>query len=233
MAKKDENPRPAKPLKHGEKRIRKSNAKSFDIGKETPYVRKPTKPLTPHQKKVYNHNRSGLSKRPMDQTVPKEHNSLRFIGVVLRHFSVKYGLKKDDITLCLNLYNSAHFTVEEFNRASILNTGGFTAVFRRFRDLGYIIRVTHTIVNHRKNAKNKIVKTDRYRLSQQIVERMKFIYKVIEEIDVLNEEKFDPYLAHPRIINLVNKLDREVKDVLSGKKKPDLVIPGKQIEEEN
>jgi len=232
MANKDENSRPNKPLKHGEKRIRKRNGKSLDIGKEAPHIKKHVK-LTDFQRRDRNIKMCTANRRPIDQTVPKDHDGLRFIGVLLRYFSVRYDLKKEDITLCLNLYNSAHFTVEEFNRASILNSGGYTAVFRRFRELGYIVKVNHTIRSARKNTKTRVIQTDRYRLSKQIVERIKFVYKIAEQIDMLNAENFDPYLAHPGIIILVNKLNREIKDVLSGKKKPDRVIAGSKIEEED
>jgi hypothetical protein len=130
------------------------------------------------------------------------------------------------------LYNCSHFTAEEFHRASILNSGTYTVPLRRFLHNGYIVRVSKTIIRPRKGAKNRIVATENLRLSNQIVKIVRNFYDIFDEIEILNNEEYDPFLAHPKIIMMVNKMEREVKDILSGKKQQEKIVVVKNVFEE-
>ena len=195
-----------------------------------PYVRhRPIvlkkKEIDPRKKLL--RERSRNNNKPMDQTLPRNWNSHRFIGPVIRYLSIKYGVSKDDFTLFLNMYNSSHFTREEFERASLLNSGTTATTFRRFLKSGFIIPVMHTVFVLNYSGRKKAISTDRFRLSNQVVERVKFFYRINDNIEVLNEEEFDPFLAHPGIINMVNKFEREIKDFKKGRKQVEKIVPGK------
>jgi len=212
--------------------------KYHGISKETPkrsFIKKvPKTPLkdtrSEYKKRLQQVKRSNTY--TICQVIPKPFNSLRFIGPLLRYCSVKYGIPKEDFTLCVNLYNSSHFTAEEFHRASILNSGTYTVPLRRFLNNGYVVRVTKTITKARKGSVKKVVATDKLRLSNQIVVIVRNFYDIFEEIEILNNEEYDPFLAHPKIIKMVNKMEREVKDILSGKKKQEKIIAVENVSEE-
>ena len=220
------------------KKMRRWHGKSTKPSK-APYVRvKPLKPKDTTETDAFRKRRRKVlhtNKHTMDQTIPREHNSLRFIGPTLRYFSVRYGIKTMDLMLCLNLYNSGHFTLEEFNKGAITIFGSCKTQYRRFMELGYMKRVMKTVIEpHKDRSKDrrKVFETDRFQLAHQVVLRLKFIYEVTDEIDVLNEENFDKRYAHPRIIEMVNKMEREVREVLSGKRSADKVVAPNKKEEE-
>lgn len=216
------------------RKLRKYHGKSKETPKRTFVKKVPKTPLkdtrSEYKKRLYQANRN--NNKIICQTIPKAHNSLRFIGALLRYCSVKYGITKEDFTLCVNLYNCSHFTAEEFHRASILNSGTYTVPLRRFLHEGYIVRVSKTIIRLRKGAKNKVVATENLRLSNQVVKIVRNFYDIFDEIEILNNEEYDPFLAHPKIIMMVNKMEREVKDILSGKKQQEKIVVVKNVFEE-
>jgi hypothetical protein len=227
--------RMGRPLKSESKKMRKFNGKSKEMPKHA-YIRKI--PVQPKEKPTISEYKKKLIQTRHDnkvlicQTIPKAFNNLRFIGPLLRYCCVKYGVSREDFTLAINMYNSSHFVMEDFNRASIINSGTFSVPFKRFIAKGYLVRITKTIVKVRKGSRNKIVGTDKLRLSLQMVKRVEHFYDIFNEIEILNNEDYDPFLAHPKIIMMVNKMEREIKDILSGKKKQEKIVVVKDVFEE-
>ena len=152
---------------------------------------------------------------------PRKQYSLRYIGVVLRYISVRYGLIKRELEVILYIYNLREFTKEDFDKAVSLIYGNHTKIYRRFVELGYIKREMRP--RHFQRKAPELEETGKLVLSKQVEVIVQVFYKYYNqllEVDK-NPEAVD---ISSKVMALLNMMDREVEDIESGKKKADGII---------
>ena len=152
---------------------------------------------------------------------PRKQYSLRYIGVVLRYISVRYGLIKRELEVILYIYNLREFTREDFEKAVSLIYGSHSRMYRRFVELGYIKEEQRPVHFQRKAPEYE--KTGKLVLSKQVEVIVQVFYKYYNqllEVDK-NPEAVD---INSKVIALLNMMDREVEDIESGRKKADGII---------
>ena len=93
--------------------------------------------------------------------------------------------------------------------------------FKYFLDNGYIKEVTYTQNFLRK--KSKIVKTDRFRLSTQMIFRITGFYEMYMMMLDLDEGFLTIELIPDRMVKFINDLERESNQIIAGKLSPDKI----------
>jgi len=152
---------------------------------------------------------------------PRKKFDLRYIGIMLRYTSVKHGFFKRDFEVILYVYNLREFTREDFEKAATFIYGRQTRVYRRFFEKGYF-REEQRVIHHERRAP-LFEKTGKLLLSKQIEAIVMNFYRINKELYEV-DDKPQAVDVSPRVMAILNKMDREVEDIESGRKKADEII---------
>jgi len=147
----------------------------------------------------------------------KQFDFLSYYGIVLNYFSVKYGIRKEDIEICMAFYNNKIIDVNSFSNICILNTGTSLNYLKRFKKNNYICE----IVNHVRNSELEVVKNHKiglftlHRDMQQLITAM---YKIIAKLNTLKDHRYKGMFPKELEIEFV-KMNQETESYLTGDKK--------------
>ena len=67
----------------------------------------------------------------------KQFDFLSYYGIVLNYFSIKYGIRKSDIEICMAFYDNKIIDVNSFSNICILNAGTSKNFLSRFKKNNY------------------------------------------------------------------------------------------------
>ena len=147
----------------------------------------------------------------------KQFDFLSYYGIVLNFFSIKYGVRKMDLEICMAFYNNKIIDPNSFSNICILNAGNSSNFLSRFIKNGYISE----ILNHTKKATSedvKSTKTNMYKLSIGMSFMISEIYKIIAKLNTLKEHRYKGMFPKELEQEFV-KMNAEINDYLIGDKK--------------
>lgn len=147
----------------------------------------------------------------------KQFDFLSYYGIVLNFFSVKYGVRKMDIEICMAFYNNKIIDTNSFNNICVLNSGTSANFLKRFKNNGYVSE----ILNHKKAISSGEVKssgTNMYKLTIPMCRMICEIYKIIAKLNTLKERNYKGVFPKELEIEFV-KMNQETESYLSGDKK--------------
>lgn len=147
----------------------------------------------------------------------KQFDFLSYYGIVLNFFSIKYGVRKMDLEICMAFYNNKIIDPNSFSNICILNAGTSVNFLNRFKKNGYI----SDILNHKKSVKTGTLKsstTNMYKLSIHMSVMITEIYKIITKLNTLKEHKYKGMFPK-ELENEFVKMNSEINDYLNGDKK--------------
>lgn len=147
----------------------------------------------------------------------KEFDFLSYYGIVLNYFSVKYGIRKEDIEICMAFYDNKIIDVNSFSNICILNTGNSANYLKRFKKNNYICE----IVNHSRDLDLEVVKTTKiglYTLHRNMQKLITEMYKIIAKLNTLKERQYKGMF--PKELEIEFKtMNAEIENYLTGDKK--------------
>lgn len=164
-----------------------------------------------------------FSSQELSQVNQREFYELKYLQIVLRYCGIKFGMTSRDLKLALFFYDNRPFTREEFNYIASLQLEKQVAIFKHFLDKGYIRKVIKTIVG--KKGGETVKDTGKYMLSNQMVARITKFYKTFNEIQKLDKNEITEDLMIAEIQTIINTIEREAKQIKSGKKNADTIVP--------
>ena len=146
----------------------------------------------------------------------KDFDFLSYYGIVLNYFSIKFGIRKVDIEICMAFYNNKIIDPNSFNNICVLNTGCSNNMLRKFVKNSYITE----IVNHRKfeSKEEQEVKTNMYKLNFKMSSLITEMYKIITKLNTLKESTYKGIFPKELEIEFI-KMNSEIEDYLTGNKK--------------
>jgi len=174
-----------------------------------------------HKLKVLHRSRernSMLSKNKyiIVQPVEREFDFMRYYGIVINFYSIKYGIRKEDLEVGFYFYSNIPFTKDRFDNALVLMTGTNKNKLSRFIKEGLIQEVTQLIRTPR--GLRKYEKTDLFKLTKDFVDRLTYIYRTLGKMNgiVLSQPTLTG-LA-PEVKQIIADMNDEIKDILTGRK---------------
>lgn len=147
----------------------------------------------------------------------KEFDFLSYYGIVLNYFSLKFGIRKSDIEICMAFYDNKIIDVNSFSNICILNTGTSSNYLKRFKKNGYIVE----LLNHTRNNDLEVVKsnvTGVFKLHRDMQGLITEIYKIIAKLNTLKERNYKGMFPKELEIEF-QKMNDETESYLIGDKK--------------
>lgn len=148
----------------------------------------------------------------------KYHDFLKYYGIILNYYSLKYGIMKCDLEICFAFYNNKIIDIERFNNVCILNYGSSSGVFNRFKKNNYVTQLVNTerfiFTGEFKPKKN----INRYRLSLSITKVITNFYQIIAKLNTFERRYYRgifPDSCEKEII----AMNAEIEEYLNGNKK--------------
>lgn len=155
------------------------------------------------------------------QPVEREFDFMRYYGIVINYYAIKYGVRKEDLEVGFYFYSNIPFTKVRFDNALVLMTGTNQGKLNRFLKEGLIEELKHRIVNQLGN--NKYEKTDLFRLTKSFVDRLTYIYRTLGKMNGIQLAQPIFTGLSPEIKQIIADMNDEVQDILTGRKPQDLI----------
>lgn len=141
----------------------------------------------------------------------KEHDFLKYYGIILNYYSLKYGIRKVDLEVCFAFYNNKIIDVDRFNNICILNNGSSTGMLSRFKKNGYISELINKQEFEVKD--NREVKTNFYKLSLSMTKLITHIYEKIAKLNTLKKHGYKGMYS-PECEKEIIAMNDEINDYL-------------------
>jgi hypothetical protein len=159
------------------------------------------------------------------QPMEREFDFMRYYGIVSNYYSIKHGIRKEDIEVGFYFYSNIPFTRDRFENAMILMTGTKTGKFMRWLRDGLLEELTQTKKVF--NAPNKIVKTNLYRLPRVFVDKLTHLYRTLGMMNTINMNNPVLTILSPQEKQMIKDMNDHIMDIQTGRKPQDLIKPNK------
>lgn len=179
-------------------------------------------PLRVIQRKRDRNAISSRNKYILVQPVEREFDFMRYYGIVINFYSIKYGIRKEDLEVGFYFYTNIPFTKDRFNNAMILMTGTNVGKFNRFMKDGLLEEIIKT--KKQLNGPDKYEKTYLYKLSKQFVDKLTYIYRTLGKMNGIRMDQ-QPILSPlpPEAKQMIQDMNDQIQDILTGRKPQDLI----------
>ena len=208
--------RPHETLESWERRMRKYNLVSEEAIQRKLSVQKYKYQAQVKSKEVERKYRKRKNEIIYISFYEKQHDFLKYYGIVLNYYSVKYGIRKSDFEIGYAFYNNKLIDIDRFNNICILNTGNSSGIFARFKKNGYVSE----LINHKEFEKkdNQDVKTNTYKLSLPMTKLISSVYEKIAKLNILHKRHYKGMYS-PECEKEIIAMNDEINDYLELNKK--------------
>jgi len=153
------------------------------------------------------------------QPVEREFDFMRYYGIVINYYSIKYGIRKEDLEVGFYFYSNIPFTRDRFENTMVLMTGNKAGKINRFLKDGLleeIIKVKKTL-----NGPDKDTRTYLYRLTRTYVDKLTYVYRTLGKMNALRltQPTFTPLSAEEK--QIIMDMNDEIQDIQTGRKPRD------------
>ena len=153
------------------------------------------------------------------QPVVREFDFMRYYGIVINYYSIKYGIRKEDLEVGFYFYSNIPFTRDRFENTMVLMTGRKTGKINRFLKDGLleeIIKVKKTL-----NCPDKDTRTYLYRLTRTYVDKLTYVYRTLGKMNALRltQPAFTPLSAEEK--QIIMDMNDHIMDIQTGRKPQD------------
>jgi len=150
------------------------------------------------------------------QPVVREFDFMRYYGIVINYYSIKHGIRKEDLEVGFYFYSNIPFTRERFENAMVLMTGNKNGKLNRFLKDGMLEEIIKVKKTH--NAPDKETRTYLYRLTKSYVNILTNIYRRLGKMNTLRltQPIFTPLTAEEK--QIIMDMNDEIQDIQTGRK---------------
>lgn len=178
-----------------------------------------TNKLRIYEKKKSHNSREYHNRLLKDQSAVRNFDFLKYYGMVMNYYAIKYGMKKEDLEVGFYFYEYGFFTKDIFHNVCVLIYGSSKGHFNRFLSDEYICPVVKT--NKNSQFKEVEVDTGYYKLHHGLVLRLKEIYEVIAKKKPLRVGGTNG--SHASLLSkeekqLFQDMNQDITEILAGNK---------------
>jgi hypothetical protein len=198
-------------IQQWEKRTSRRRVKEVDEVKELSLMH----PLRVLQRSRERNVLASKNKFIVVQPVVREFDFMRYYGIVINYYAIKYAIRKEDFEVGFYFYSNIPFTRERFENVMVLMTGNKAGKINRFIKDGMleeIIKMKKTL-----NAPDKETRTYLYRLTKNFVFVLTNIYRMLGKMNTLRltQPLFTPLTAEEK--QIIKDMNDEIQDIQTGR----------------
>jgi len=150
------------------------------------------------------------------QCVEREFDFLRYYGIVVNYFSIKFGIRVEDIQIGFYFYSNIPFTKERFDNAAVLHYGTSLSKHSRAIREGLIVELIQTIKHYDKE--NTYKKTSLYQLTPGFLLQLNAIYRTLGKMNTIQLKQPIFSGLSPEIMQIMKDMNDDIMDIQTGRK---------------
>lgn len=150
------------------------------------------------------------------QTVEREFDFMRYYGIVINYYSIKHGIRVEDLQLGFYFYSNIPFSKDRFDNAAVLHFGTSDKKLLHFIKSGYVEELIHT--KKRYNLPDVHEKMHIFQLTKNFVHKLTTIYRTLAKMNAIPMDQ--PILNHlsTGVKQIIQDMADEIADIHSGRK---------------
>lgn len=150
------------------------------------------------------------------QTVEREFDFMRYYGIVINYYSIKYGIRVEDLQLGFYFYSNIPFSKDRFENAAVLHLGNSRKKLYNFIENGYVEELFHT--QKRYNLPDSQERMHLYQLTKKFVFCLTCIYRTLGKMNGIRMDQ--PILSHlsTEVKQIITDMNDEIMDIHTGRK---------------
>ncbi len=178
-------------------------------------------PLRLHVRSRERHAIETKNKYKTIQTVEREFDFMRYYGIVINYYSIKYGIRVEDLQLGFYFYSNIPFSKDRFDNAAVLHLGTNRSKLKYFIENGYVEELFHT--KKRFNLSDVQERMYLYQLTKKFVHKLTLIYRTLAKMNAIKMDQ--PILSHlsSGVKQILTDMQDEVMDIHTGRKPQDKI----------
>lgn len=151
----------------------------------------------------------------------KDFDFLRYFGIVINFYSIKYGIQVDDLLIGFYFYSNIPFTKDRFDNAAVLHYGRSDKKLFQMMKKGYVEEIILTKKRYKSTDIEE--KTYLYKLTKVFVDRLTYIYRTMAKMNGIRIPQ--PVLTPlpPEVKKIIMDMNDEVLDIQTGRKPQDKI----------
>ncbi|MES2864072.1 MAG: hypothetical protein V4666_08140 [Bacteroidota bacterium] len=155
------------------------------------------------------------------QTVEREFDFMRYYGIVINYYSIKYGIRVEDMQLGFYFYSNIPFSKDRFDNAAVLHLGNSAKKLNHFINNGYIEELIHT--KKRYKMPDIEEKMHMYQLTKPFVHKLTCIYRTLAKMNSIKMDQ--PIFSHlsTGVKQIIKDMQDEIADIHTGRKPQDKI----------
>ena len=150
------------------------------------------------------------------QSLEREFDFMRYYGIVINYYSIKYGIRVEDFQLGFYFYSNIPFTKERFENAAVLHLGTSTGKLNYFIKNGYLEELMNT--QKRYNNTDTKEKTNLFRLTKVFVDKLTYIYRTLGKMNKIRLSQPIFVGLSGEIKQIIMDMNDEIQDIQTGRK---------------
>jgi len=150
------------------------------------------------------------------QKIPIYFDFMRYYGVVVNYFSVKYGVRIEDYQMGFYFYSNIPFTRERFEHDAVLHFGTKRGKMSHFISNGYLEEIIKRVKRYKEE--DEYERTSLYRLTSTFTRKLTEIYGVLGKMNTIRTDQHPFINLSPEIQQILTDLNDEITDIQTGRK---------------
>lgn len=209
--------RPGETLEEWRKRTAHRRVKGIDEVQELSKTHK----LRVMQRSRERNSMLSKNKYIVVQPVEREFDFMRYYGIVINFYSIKYGIRKEDLEVGFYFYTNIPFTKDRFDNALVLMTGTNQGKLRRFIKEGLVQEVNQLVRSP--TGIKRYEKTDLFKLTNKFVDRLTYIYRTLGKMNGIRLSQPTLTGLSPEVKQIIADMNDHIMDIQTGRVPQDLI----------
>ena len=155
------------------------------------------------------------------QPIEREFDFMRYYGIVINYYSIKYGIKVEDMQLGFYFFTNIPFTKDRFENAAVLHLGTMRKKLTEFLSKGYIEEVLNNQRHYGKE--NTHDKTHLFKLTKDFSKRLTFIYRTLGRMNGIRINQTTLTGLDPEVKQIIMDMNDEIQEIQTGRKPQDKI----------
>lgn len=150
------------------------------------------------------------------QPVVREFEFMKYYGIVINYYSIKYGIRVEDMQLGFYFYTNIPFTKDRFENAAVLHLGTSKGKLNYFINNGYLEEVFNLQKHYNKEDTKE--KTYLYKLTKEFVKQLTNIYRTLGKMNKIRLTQPIFTGLSGEIKELIMEMNAEIQEIQTGGK---------------
>lgn len=146
----------------------------------------------------------------------REFDFMRYYGIVINYYSIKYGIRVEDFQLGFYFYSGVPFTKNRFDNAAVLHLGTSRLKLKQFIDKGFVEEMTTTKLRYKESS--IVEKTSMYRLTANFIDKLTYIYRTLGKMNIIRMNQPVITALSPEEKQIIMDMNDEIMDIHTGRK---------------